>query len=297
VATTDPEIARRFLDVLTEHGIGFAVLHGEDSFEETTSDVDVVAARPPADILQAVEKSLQPLAAIMYVRYEPGGSAAVFLATPDLSEGAQIDLLYDPAGRGGLGFLSDRLLAEARPGRKYPIVPRPVQLAYLIRKRAVKAQAERLPPLIAEAASISEYGSVINGFSSRRAARSIWRVLEGQVPHRPEQAPFSASHLIHRIQRPAGCWIHCPGRNQAQELTKRARRILPRADMVEIPNKKVGPLWWWRHIEPYRIRPGVVATWGELEKGRLDPDVLLASGDGLVEAVAGLTEHARQTAQ
>lgn len=291
--TTDPAITERFLDALSDAGIGFAVLHGEDSIDTVTGDLDIVANQAPLEILREVAPVISPIVPILTCAYEPGGSRSIFLSTPDLEEGAQLDILFDRQGRGSLGFRSQELLRAAVAGSRYPTLNRDAQLAYLVRKRAVKAQSDRLPGLITEAAASPTFRSQLNRIATPRAFQSIKGALDGCYPERASKAPFSVRHLADRLIRPAGAWIDCgKEREIAQEIARRAGRILPHAASAAVPSHPSARLWWWANmIEPIRLRPGIVTTWGGRSAGLPRSDYSLKTTEGIVGAVSWLAHR------
>jgi hypothetical protein len=293
VPTTDPAITERFLNALSDAGIGFAVLHGEGAIDSVTGDLDIVADQPPLEILREVAPVISPIVPILTCAYEPGGSRSIFLSTPDLEEGAQLDILFDRQGRGSLGFRSQELLRSTVAGSRYPTLGRDAQLAYLVRKRAVKAQSDQLPDLITEAATSPTFRSQLNRIATPRAFESIKGALDGCYPERSSKAPFSTRHLADRLTHPVGAWIDCGNEGEtAREIARRAGRILPHAASAALPSRPSARLIWWaRMIEPIRLRPGVVTTWGGRSTGFPRSDYSLKTAEGIAGAVSWLAHR------
>jgi hypothetical protein len=278
VPTTAPWIVEDFLTNLASEGVAFAVLHGESDIATAASDVDIVGEMPAGDLLR-VGRRTGDYAAIMLWPYERSGSASLFLATPDLSAGAQIDVMYDPDGRGRLGLKSARLLEHTVAGTRFPTLEPAAQLVYLLRKRIVKGQADELDRLVGVArrqrARITQIAAAIG---RPAALASIEAAIAGARPRNEVAVPFSARHLAKRILRPVGAWIHWDGPSRqevAEEFDRRVGRILPHRGLGPLPASATErTLFWLRRIQPVRMRAGVFTTWGDLT-GPPHPDHVL----------------------
>lgn len=138
MATTSPEAALAAVAAIEETGVRFAILHDEATLaaEGVTSDVDMVVDRSAHEVVRAVapawaRRGLYP---VMVWPYDVGGTGSIFLSTSNAGEGAQLDVLHDPEGRGRYGAMSDLLLDRIEPGRRFPTSRPAEQTAYLLAK-------------------------------------------------------------------------------------------------------------------------------------------------------------------
>src|SRR4051812_29477386 len=110
VATTCPETARTLLDGMCELGIPFAILHDQQALLDgvLASDVDVAVSEPVEMALAALAPwgCARGLYLVCVWPYDVAG-LSTFWMTEDGAAGAQLDLLYDPAGRGKYGLRTD----------------------------------------------------------------------------------------------------------------------------------------------------------------------------------------------
>ena len=97
--TTSGELARACLAGLRDAGAKFAVLHDYEQLEsDRMSDVDIVVGQDPRTVIRATESMWRErgLLPIILWPYDIGGTATLFLATPDARDGVQLDMLHDP---------------------------------------------------------------------------------------------------------------------------------------------------------------------------------------------------------
>src|SRR5690606_4014070 len=100
MATTSRQFAQRVLEALVASGADFALVRDlNDSPAGPFSDVDLVVSSPPRAVVAGAMPLLLScdLRPIMFWPYDASGAAALFVVSPDASEGAHIDLLYDAA--------------------------------------------------------------------------------------------------------------------------------------------------------------------------------------------------------
>ncbi len=146
MATTDPRLALASLEGMRAAGVRFALLHGADRLSGgEVSDVDLVVAEDPVSVVQraAVSWQTRGLVPVVLWPYDIGGTATVFLATPDASEGVQLDLLHDPEGVGKYGVKSGALLASATQAAALPTVSDACQPGLPMAKADCQARTRR----------------------------------------------------------------------------------------------------------------------------------------------------------
>ena len=155
--TTSGELARACMAGLRDAGAKFAVLHDYEELEsDRISDVDIVVGQDPRTVIRATESMWRErgLLPIILWPYDIGGTATLFLATPDARDGVQLDMLHDPCGVGRYGVRSEILLQFVEERPISPVVDSAARLLYLWQKRTTKSQADRLDLLRREATGI-----------------------------------------------------------------------------------------------------------------------------------------------
>lgn len=292
----EANLMRLTLDVLADIGIRFAVLHHEGEIDEGThrSDLDLVVDQDPMVVLRRVRRSLRALGLhpVVLWRYDRAGLAAVLLPLT-ASSGVQLDLVYDPAGRGRYGLRSGAFLDSAVAGRRWLRVNHLDEALYTLRKRQVKGHRPQVRAALSRLKLVgsSEVEQRITAAFSPKAARSIRAMTAADdfvasYSHlRIPALANEADRYIRRLRTPAGYWVHLGGAG-AQHL---AVRTIERLDGVlrcgpplryESP-PSVHALDWIRRVAPLRWRPALAVTWGEpIIWPR--PDLLLAR-DALTE--------------
>ncbi|MFP3882613.1 MAG: hypothetical protein ACLFWH_09875 [Actinomycetota bacterium] len=279
MATTNSSLAVAALDAMKSAGITFALLHGAERLsEERFSDVDLVTDRDPDSVIVAsrAEWRGRGLRPVVSSRYDLGGTA-VWLTTRDASDGVQLDLMFDPEGRGAYGLRSHELLETAAHDDPFKNVSTEASLIYLWRKRSIKGQEERLPELRASSVTDDREGfldlsDALTG--SPRTAREILGELSPGSPRRPFHPARELGRLVGRIRRPAGFWAHAFSREVAIDLSSRFGRFLVSTNSTETSPASLEPIWWLREVLPYRLRPAMVTTWGSVP-GLVSPDTVL----------------------
>jgi hypothetical protein len=295
MATTNARLAAAVLDSLAQSGLQFALLHNEGAIAtgQVPSDLDVVVGVPPGAVIQRVSTLLEAagLRAIMVWDYDVGDTATIFLATSDASEGVQLDLMYDPVGRGKYGAKTGPMLESSVPGLRWPHVGPMHRTAYLIRKRSVKQDAIGLRRQITEAGRFSpvDFSSVVRGTFSRRVANSVLGLVEGRglSSHVPYPAAYGARNLMRRLRRvvrPTGFWVDISGHSAmevAEGVANRFLRFLAVAVATERPRGHIAQLGWVvSRVLPVRWRAGVVVSAGS---GRPRGDLQLEAAVGVDE--------------
>ena len=276
MATTDARLAAAVLDSLAQSGLEFAVLHGEQGIArgESVSDVDVVVAMKPRLVIERASASLESagLRPIMIWDYDVGGTATVFLTTSDASDGVQLDLMYDPHGQGTYGARCGPMLASRVNGERWPTVGEAHRIAYLIRKRHVKKDAERLRELLSEARLFpqTEFSSLVREtFASRVAVSILDLVAGGRSSHIPLPRGYRASNAARgarRLLRPTGFWVEITGESAtalALGVARRFERFLPVVAMSRRPRGGLAQMSWiMSKVVPVRWRAGVFVSVG-----------------------------------
>ena len=291
MATTDAKLAAAVLDSLAESDLEFALLHNEGAIAAGTvpSDLDVVVGVPPVAVIQRAAALLEAegLLPIMLWDYDVGDTATVFLATRDASQGVQLDLMYDPRGRGKYGAKTRPMLASSVPGKRWPHVGPLHRTAYLIRKRSVKQDDAGLRRHITDAGRFSspEFTHAVRETFSRRVATSVLGIVEHGVAssHVPYPAAYGARNLVRRLRRvvrPTGFWVDISGGSAsdvAEGVASRFLRFLPTALATERPAGRIAQSRWvLSQVLPVRWRASVVVSAGT---GRPGGDLQLeASG-------------------
>lgn len=215
MATTRPELAWAVLDALAAAQFPFAVLHGEGrvSHGDVSGDVDVaVGVRLSVAIPDLIERLRGRLHLVMVFPYDLA-SASTFWATPDGLDGCQIDLLHDPDGRGRYGLRTDEALAIAIPGSRWRRLDDETSRCYLISKRWLKRDVEKLAALCATGGFPVAAQSCFTPAAQRRVRRAI---NGHQPPWRPALfwRPVSASAMrryVRRAQVPCGYVLRVDG--------------------------------------------------------------------------------------
>lgn len=308
---SNPDIPVKILEALTEAGVRFVVLHGEEKIgtADLDSDVDLAVDLVPRAIVEQVTPGLEDrglLVALIW-RYDIGGSASVFVTTRDGSAGAQIDMMYDPHGRGRYGLRTDVVMANQRPGIRYP-VPAPLdQALYLLRKARSKGRTFLVEQILS---GFESEGSDANArerarelFSPGVAADVVNEIDRGSRRRaiRPWRGVATVGRLIGRVVQPIGYWVELAGNSSksavaASELTKRFGVWLVRVETSSRPAGQLASVGWWlRKVMPVRMRPAVYISATGAPPGRrpsadmtlaVDPDQDVADLAGRI--VAGM---------
>jgi hypothetical protein len=296
LGTTNGELARRLLDRLSDlHEL--AVLHRADDLMEgsVVSDVDLVSRRPPAEIVLESERVFDELdiAPIMAWRYDSGDTLTVFFATRDGVDGLQFDFLRDPSGLGKYGVLSDELLDNSEPADRWQRIAAVDEHVYLLRKRHVKGQRERVRRLLGESERFEpeDVSEAIDRIFTVHAASTVRALVDGAEPGRDfslDRLRSESARRIERIRHPTGTWVHHTSPAVANVAFERFQRYLPQTDLIP------GSMGAWHlpRVAATRWRAGLVLSSGGLW-GR--PDVLIA-GDtpevALPDLVSSLSRRA-----
>ena len=291
---TDPNVPVVFLRTLLDSDVGFAVIHGEERIgtPELVSDVDIVIDRPFGAVVTAAASRLKSYGLVTALAwpYDVGGTASLFVATADGVHGSQIDLLYDPAGKGRYGLRSNVLLGARGPGSWFPIISALDRDLYLLRKARCKGRTEVAEEIVAKL----EIGGMklparrrAQEVFSRRAARDVVDDLERR-PERPSIAGAriltNARRFANRIAHPIGFWVELVGPSDAMsdlalELATQFGAWLVRVEADRRPGGTASRYWWWlTEVTPVRLRPGLYISWTNKAPKKPHADLMMSVG-------------------
>ena len=291
MGTTSQACATQVLDSLARSGSVFAILHKADAIAAggPLSDLDVVVDTPARETVARLVPELrrERLHVIMTCRYDVAG-LSVFVANDDATEGAQLDLTFDPNGSGELGFRSSTLLERRVSEGRWPTLDPTDELLYLVRKRQLKDDADAIAKLSDDPGFGSEATRRRAGeVFSRSAAPAVQAALRREVAPTTRRA-----HLEHslralprhaaRVLHPVGFWAELPRARGSAELAnalaERFGRILVWSKSDARPEGVVaGATWFVRAVAPIRWRPGLFVSVGDGAGPRAD--LRLTGGD------------------
>jgi hypothetical protein len=292
LSTTDPEMPMVILDCMAAMGIEFVVLHDETRVAagETTSDVDLVTTRTPAEILSATGHCLhgRNIHPIVSWRYDVD-SSSVFFANETATEGAQLDLVHGGTGLGNYGLRAATILAESDQGDRWQRASEIHELLYSIRKRHVKGQREALDELLALAGELPlrELVEGCEELFSPRASREMSLVLtgrdqnEGLVTRNRHTWP-NARRLASRVRHSVGFWVALKGADSARmasEINRRFARLLPVSGHGTLSRPIRNSIRSFKDLVGVRWRAGVYITHGRVP--RLAAPDLTLNTDGM----------------
>lgn len=288
------------LDLLVERGVRFAILHRSDEIASGShdSDIDIVVNEKPDDLIRHLWPDLTAAGVEPAIRwpYDAGGTRTYFLVSKDARLGIQLDLMYDRNGVGKYGVRSaaffDRLDSSGRWPRPHP----DDQLVYLIRKRIVKGETDRLDVLAADSRRRPrEVTYAADRLLTDSVRSSVARVLSGEQPmksRRWDRLAPNTVRLARRVTNPIGAWAHSSDQSAANEVASRFQGLLPHAKSAAVPDR--GSIRWFAsQVAPVRWGPGVYVSWGDAP-GFPSPDLVITatSGDGAAgELTAFLTSR------
>lgn len=275
---TDPVIPLHVLESLTAAGVRIAVLHKEELLgtPDLNSDVDLAVEVPVAEALRRISAALEVigLRAALLWPYDLGGTTTVFMTTANGDEGAQIDFLFDPTGRGRYGVCTGMMLGNLEPGRRFPVPSAVDQQLYLIRKGACKGQPDRVEAGLAELATLTSTDEAVaraQVLFSPRASGEMVRLLGGgetSAKPAPNRPIGNAWRRAGRVVRPIGLWAEIVGSEElasadAAKLEHRFARWLVHTNRGRRVQGAAGILWWIGQVAPVRLRPGLFLSWAE----------------------------------
>lgn len=245
MATTSPELATDLLRAFTREGIDYALLHGAAQLQARgpISDVDVVIGNVPkvsvpVAIRIAGAVGLYPVAVWKY----DVGACTLFLVTDAMEQSVQLDLLYDPHGRGKYGLRSPALLGGAYTENGLSMVSQVDETLYLLRKRIVKRDFNRAHQARVALSSHnrSAVDKRIKDVFDRHVAHLVRRFLDEsqatvslpEVVSRPMSTASRVRWIIDRVVAPAGVTVGPLPADLAQVVASRLMRGLPRVEVI-----------------------------------------------------------------
>lgn len=305
MSTTDPSLPMTILDCMAASGIEFAVLHDESrvAVGSTMSDVDLVTARAPLEILSVIDECLssRDLHPIVSWQYDVD-SSSVFFTDGTAAEGAQLDFVYGSSGMGNYGLHGAAILDQSVKGDRWARATEIHELLYSVRKRHLKGQSEALDELLAIASEISQ-DELLKGsreIFSPGAAAAVSAILTGRsqgvgIVEGSRRAWQDAKRLAGRARRPSGFWVALKGEasaSLARRVSARFERLLPTQGLGawddSISVRSLGEL------ATVRWRAGVFVSHGRVPP-LIEPDLTLETDDKALESVMGAIVDAMQS--
>ena len=276
MSTTSARLGRAAVAGLVEAGLPLALLHdtGLPDDDDSVSDIDLVVGIPPATILSLAGPawSARGLFPIIAWPYDVGGTMSLFLASADVRDGVQLDLLHDPRGGGRYGIRSSAALAASLPGPDAPVLAEPARIVYLWRKRTEKGDDLALRELRTRALDLDQ-GDLRRMSASLTGSESVADEIRGDIPpRRTGRIRMMRSRLrraIPRLVEPVGFWAHTESAEVAEELKVRLSRFLTPVGTGQLPGLAM-PAWYLTKVAPVRLRPGVFISYGAGTPGRAD---------------------------
>jgi hypothetical protein len=281
MATTDGKLAAEAVRVLARSGVLMAVLHREDELAagSVTSDVDLVVDRPLAVVVEKAgpgwrHLGLRPL---IVWPYDVGGTGTIFLSTSDASDGIQIDVLHDPAGRGQYGARSGVLLDRTEDGDAFSRVADTYADAYLLAKRLRKGELGAAADIVARSGLALR--SVAAEVLRKDVANLVLSFVDGSDPGRFPRRAADPVRLARRILSPIGGWIDVGDEALAHELSARFGRFLSLSTVAVGSSPS-----WMISVASIRWRAGIAFTVGRQRMlGLAQPDARVS---GTVDAAS-----------
>jgi hypothetical protein len=276
IATTDPALAARALDLLKDTGVRFVVLHGSDAIErgDITSDLDVAVDEPPNRLIMRLRCSLHrlDLHPVILWNYDIGHSTTAILSTTDASEGVQLDMLCDADGRGMDGVKARVIIGDAITDGRWPR-PQPVhELLYLLRKRDRKADTVQLAALTERARRLhrDDIAEARRIFRASMAERVV-RLVEGgpddvTQPVREVAVVRQLGRVVRRMAYPIGFWVELSGGRDVEHAAGAVgatfERFVPHVATGRRPRAPMaGARWLVTEIAAVRWRAGLFVSW------------------------------------
>jgi len=289
--TTDSEVARNAVDVLFRSA-PCALMHGYDVLAKgpVTSDVDIVSGVSARALIAGSIAGLAKigLAPVVIWKYDLGGTAGVFLASPNAEAGVHIDVFHDPRGRGRYGICSGAVLSGAVQCGPWRCLSPLDQSLYRLAKADAKGDPDRLKRTIqglsdSQDAAVSRAAQV---FASWQRGRVMGLIEAGERAEARFRARSSWwRHLPRgamRLLDPVGFWAHVShGREIADAVADRFSRFLVDALSAPVAGRERRML---QTIEATRLRPRLFVSHGSLP--RFPTPDLVVTAENVDEACA-----------
>jgi hypothetical protein len=289
MATTDGKLAAESVRALALSGVRMAVLHREEELAagSVTSDVDLVVDRPLGAVVEKAGPAWRHLGLrpLIVWPYDVGGTGTIFLSTADASDGIQIDLLHDPAGRGQYGARSSVLLDRTEDGVAFSKVADTYADAYLLAKRLRKGELGAARDIVAR--SGDALPSVAAEVLRMDVANVVLSYVEGSDPVRFPRRVADPIRLARRLLSPIGGWIDVANETLAHELSSRFGRFLSLATVANGSSPR-----WMISVSSIRWRAGIAFTVGRQRLlGLSQPDARVSgtvdeAGAAVVESLS-----------
>jgi hypothetical protein len=287
VATTDARLAASAIRALVRSGVRCAILHGHERLlgaeAESGGDADLVIDRPSLHALTAARGELMSagLLPVLHLPYDAGGTGIIFLSDDLGKRGVQLDLLFDPRGRGRFRLSSTKLLEYRRPCRDAYVLAPEARVVYLWRKRSTKQQTVLLRGVRDQAMQLDH--SVL-----RRCAVDLLGqpsvaddILAGRPAKRPRAVArtmfLHSARVASRLWRPTGFWLHVTDGSQSAAVSLRDRlsELLPYVTAIPGPRGLADMPRFISRFGTSRMRPGLIITiQGQLPLPGLRPDAI-----------------------
>lgn len=273
-------------------GVDFAVLHGLRDGADVRSDVDIVCrwSAPQARAWMDTLRREHDVHCVQRWQYDV--DACSFFLMSKTGDGAQLDVMTG-AGLGRYGFRADVALEAAMHDGAGPRVSPDDSLLYLLVKRRLKGDAERLAELVRQTeprrASLLQRVDALFSPPMRSYARDA---LQGraaaEAPRRDTRHQLQRG--CDRIRHPAGWWWHAEASDpDVRAVAGILGRTLVRSHFIASPATNRIALEALTRVR----RPGAVATRGPL-RAQIQPHLTVA-GDSAAELLDRLVAaaHAR----
>ena len=274
------------LEAMEDAGIRFAFLHGRKRLSgsaEDLSDIDLVVEQDPWSVVQRVAPAwtVRGIVPVVIWPYDIGGTATVFLATPDARDGVQLDLLHDPDAIGKYGLSSSALLATATSSTGFPAVSDIASLVYRWRKRALKRDVPGLRELEELASGVDKHDLLSTSLaitgSTDTATQMLGESHAASKQRMPRHSVRRMLRLTRRLAEPIGFWAHVSDEGVARETVRRFSRFLVSSSAGATPTRLWQAPSWAINVLPVVLRPGVFVSYGPASTWP-HPDVVVESG-------------------
>lgn len=225
---TDPELAKRLLQLLDGTNQSWALLHGAERLRQGTldSDLDLVISRRPETIIPelAALAASAGLLPVLSWRYD-AVSLTTFWSSSDASEVVQLDLTHDPKGYGKYGVKTGKLLEAATESADWPVCDGLDEQLYLLSKRLYKGQCDAAAMIANVLRDDPRAARRSHDLMSGATARAVMAYLERGRYRRPPRL-LEVRRVPGRLLRPTGHVLVVSPRVKV-DLASRLRLLAP----------------------------------------------------------------------
>jgi hypothetical protein len=166
-----------------------------------SSDVDVVAAGDPLDVVHRLRRDMTTSRAAPLVLWNyDANSWTSFWFTPDLRGGVQLDVLGDPRGHGKYGLRTDVALRRRERGERYFVLDEVSACVYQLSKRTRKRDGARTAREVERARRLGLVRSDISLLLSGDSCRQVLSVA-GLAPFTPGDGAGTVARRARRLAR------------------------------------------------------------------------------------------------